>query len=66
MEQVDPLGQDVTVEDLLEDRRIGHEPFTLGGDGEQGGMRPGAVGMVAAHQVHRDVGVDEDRSGSGW
>ena len=51
---------DVTMEDLLKDLGIGDEPTSLSDCALQQTTSVDFVRMLGAHQIHGDVGVDQD------
>ena len=65
LDRVEAVDGDVAMENLLEHLGVGHEALPLGDAALQEPLRVRLQGMRGPHQVHGDVGVDEDhRRGS--
>jgi len=64
LDRIPAIDRDVAVQDFLEDLGVGHEALALGDQPLERSLRVGLVGVGRTDEVHRDVGVDEDHSGS--
>ena len=53
----------IAVEHLLVNLHVGHEAFVLADELCEKPGYPNLVRVFSAHQIHGDIGVDEDHSG---
>ncbi len=62
LDGVASVNRHVSVEDFLEDLGVGDQPSSLGDGPLEKAPRIDLVRVLRAHQVHRNVGVDQDHS----
>lgn len=53
---------DITVQDFLEDLGIGNQALAVADQIFKESLRVGLVRMRCTHQIHRNVGIDEDQA----
>jgi len=59
---VAPLNGDISMEDLLQDFRVGYETPSVEHTALEELLRVRFVNVRSTHEIHRDVGIDEDQS----
>ncbi len=60
LDGVSPVYRGIPVQDLLQNLGIGHEALLVGDATLENPLSVALVGMHGAHEVHGNVGVDED------
>ena len=60
LDVVAPIDGDVAVQDLLQYFRVGDQALALADQPFQQPLRVGLVGTGCAHQIHRNIGVNQN------
>jgi len=66
LHRVAAVDCDIAMENLLEDFGVSHQPFLARDRAFEKPLRIDLARMVRAHQVHRDVRVDENHEVPAW